>query len=599
MDDSWHVKSGPLITEWGENLDPHSIWMEYPRPQLQRSEWLNLNGFWDFELLPKEKEIPIDFSQTILVPFCPESILSGIATPVKPNQKMWYRKNFSIPEPWHSKEILLHFGAVDWKSKVYVNKVLIGEHQGGYTPFSFNITPAIHDKEENEIIVEVWDPSEKGHQPSGKQWLRPGVVFYTPTSGIWQTVWIEPVSHTHIDRINVISNIDENQLQLELKTVGGEDCEVFVEIQDENTITAEYTGNLKSKILLSVPNAKLWTPESPHLYSIIISLSKNNQEIDKIRSYCAMRKFSIAPDSQGIVRFHLNNKPYFMSGVLDQGYWPDGLYTAPSEAALFSDIQMMKEMGFNTIRKHIKIEPAIWYHYCDSHGMLVWQDMPNGGGKTVIGIQMLLHLLHITPRDDKHYRLWGYGDPALRKNFESELHEMITHLQIFPSIAIWVPFNEAWGQFDSVRMTNLIKSWDPTRLVDHASGWFDQKTGDFKSIHNYSQKLTLPKKEFNRAVIFSEFGGYTLKLEEHAWNPNKTFGYKKFQNVDELGNSFDHLYLQLIKPLISQGLSGIIYTQTSDVEIEYNGLISYDRKKLKFDKTHVKQINEALYRELE
>lgn len=596
----WAKKNASLMTPWADELSETTVWQEYPRPQMQRGEWLNLNGLWDFRIESENSSILNQYDHKILVPFCPESALSGVQLPIKPNDKIWYRKSFQIPKSWKNKDVILHFGAVDWKTTVYVNGKNVGQHKGGYNPFSFNISEYLTRDQENELVIEVWDPSETGHQPSGKQWLKPSMVFYTPISGIWQTVWLEPVSKDALANIRFTPDIDNEILIIDFSDPITEGIECKIEIFANNKLLITEVDPLKSQISIKIPNPQLWSPESPHLYDIKFTLSRLGQVIDVVDSYFAMRKYSLQKDNSGKTRFFLNNKPYFMSGVLDQGFWPDGLYTAPCDAALLYDIIMMKNMGFNTIRKHIKVEMARWYHHCDKIGMLVWQDMPNGGGKGVIIRQGIVSmLLKKSIRDDCRYWFSGYQDPATRFNFEKELLEMLDGLYNVPSIAIWVPFNEAWGQFDSVRITGVIKQRDPTRLVDHASGWFDQGCGDFKSIHDYSQNLRLPPLENQRAIIFSEFGGYTLMIDDHLWNPKKKFGYKKFQDMNEMQSKFADLFLQKIKPLIKQGLSGIIYTQTSDVEIEYNGLVTYDRKVVKFESEDLRKIHFELYQEID
>jgi len=547
----WAKKKAPLMTPWAENITENNVWQEYPRPQMHRTEWLNLNGLWDFTVVGKDDSPPNQFDLQILVPFCPESALSGLQIPIKPQDKMVYRKTFHIPEKWGKKDVLLHFGAVDWKTTVYVNEKVAGEHQGGYNPFSFNISQFLSQEDENEIVVEVWDPSETGHQPSGKQWLKPSMVFYTTISGIWQTVWLEPVSKSALPKFRLTPDIDEKVLIIDFSEGMTEDLQCQIDIFADDVVIKTEHGPLKSQYVIKIPDPKLWSPETPFLYDVKFTLTHQDEIVDEIKSYFAMRKFQLDQDQNGTTRFFLNNRPYFMSGVLDQGFWPDGLYTAPCDAALLYDIEMMKNMGFNSIRKHIKVEMARWYHYCDKIGMIVWQDMPNGGGKGVIYRQGIISmLLKQKIRDDRHYAFAGYKDPTIRANFESELVEMLDLMYNVPSIAIWVPFNEAWGQYDSARITEMIKQLDPSRLVDHASGWFDQGVGDFKSIHDYSQNLKLPPLEDKRAIVFSEFGGYTLLTEGHLWNPKKKFGYKKFQDLVEMQQRFGDLFLQKIKPLI-------------------------------------------------
>nr|NHJ87851.1 beta-galactosidase [Asgard group archaeon] len=592
-----------LNTPWFEEVSAEKPFLEYPRPQFARDTWINLNGLWNYAITPKTKKQIEKYDGEILVPFPIESALSGVKKQLKPSQYLWYQRKFTIPKDWSNDRILLHFGAIDWEAKVWVNNIEVITHQGGYTPFSVDITDKISIKGENDLQIRVYDPSEKGKQPSGKQWLKPGMVFYTTISGIWQTVWLENVPKNYLSKIKITPDIDRELLKLELDVKLDEQSEKIIDsnssmefrikIIDDGKIIKEITNkNHTFEILIS--NAKLWTPESPNLYDLEIELIMKNNTIDKIKSYFAMRKFSLEKDNENRYRFHLNNKPYFMIGLLDQGYWPDGLYTAPNDVALKYDIELAKEFGFNTIRKHIKVEPARWYYYCDKLGILVWQDMINGGGKKGIIGQYLAHISKVILNDTKCYWKSGQGRKSHRINFERELKEMIDHLYNVPSICIWVPFNEAWGQFDSYRIGNWLMKYDQTRLVDHASGWFDHKGGHFISIHDYQDKFRMPSESDARGVILSETGGYTRMIIDHSWNPQKKYGYKKFQTQKQVEQAYQNLVENILLPAKNQGLSGVIYTQTADVEIEYNGLITYDRKIKKMNPKIIANLNHKL-----
>ncbi|MHA1777176.1 MAG: glycoside hydrolase family 2 protein [Promethearchaeota archaeon] len=604
-----YFPSPPMLTKWGEKFDANKAWKSYPRPQLQRPKWLNLNGNWEYAISNlKLQNMPAPEGK-IRVPFPVESYLSGVQRSLTSKNLLWYRRTFIIPEEWKNQRIFLHFGAVDWESTIYVNNNLVGTHKGGYNPFNFDITPFLHSAfdKENVLMVKVYDPTEKGHQPSGKQWLKPAVVFYTPISGIWQTVWIEPVSINAIDRITLTPDIDKNQLSINLKThftpPENETNEnnwkstflLDIEIFHHKKSVFKESFKYQDSLCLDLPPLPRWTPEKPELFDLQITLRQDQKIHDQIQSYFAMRKFSLERDSKGIMRFHLNHKPYFMVGVLDQGYWPDGLYTAPNEDALRFDLEFLKKCGFNMVRKHIKTEPALWYRYCDQLGLIIWQDMPNGGGKGVIARSFILHLLNINPLDDKMYWLSGYQKLLVRENFQRELKEMVKNLYNFPSIAIWVLFNEAWGQFDTERLTEMLISWDHTRLVDSASGWFDKKVGHFLSTHNYKDNFRLQyKSNDNRGVLLSETGGYTLEIPGHLWNPKKKFGYKGIKTSAELEQAYFHLIDSVITPAVQKGLSGMVYTQITDVEIEYNGLMTYDRRIFKVKLDNIKRKNEEL-----
>ncbi|HUT79830.1 MAG TPA: glycoside hydrolase family 2 TIM barrel-domain containing protein [Candidatus Bathyarchaeia archaeon] len=601
---NWVKKDTTLTTPWFEGVSVDNPFPDYPRPQFVRDAWINLNGLWNYAITSNKIQETKNYDGKILVPYPLESALSGVKKQLRAKQFLWYHRVFTIPKHWEKNRILLHFGAVDWECKVCVNDVEVAIHKGGYTPFSIDITDIVITDGENHLRLRVYDPSEKGKQPSGKQWIKPGIVFYTTISGIWQTVWLESVPKNYISDIRMIPDIDRELLRLEINTEfdkhlkinnrNDTSFELKIRIPTKDIVLQEITNRNKQYFEIPIPKAKLWTPETPHLYELEIELLENKEPVDKIKSYFAMRKFSLAKDSNGYLRFHLNNKPYFMTGLLDQGYWPDGLYTAPSDEALKWDIELTKEFGFNTIRKHIKTEPARWYHYCDKLGVLVWQDMVNGGGKKGIISQFLAHIVGIKLQDTRCYWKSGQGKKSRRANFERELKEMIDTLFNVPSICLWVPFNEAWGQYDSLRISQWVMNYDPTRLVDHASGWFDHKGGNFISIHDYADKFNMPTKSITRGVLLSETGGYTRMIPNHSWNPKKKYGYKNFHTQEEVEQAYRNLVENILLPAKKMGLSGVIYTQTSDVEIEYNGLITYDRKVKKMNPEKIAKLNNKL-----
>lgn len=571
------------MTRWAGEIDPQNVLPEYPRPQMVREEWFNLNGLWDYSIKPLNEEAG-DYDGKILVPFPIEAALSGVKKPLLPEERLWYRRTFVIPDGWGDKRILLHFGAVDWRAEVWINKKRAGEHTGGYYPFSFDITKYILEGE-NEIVVSVWDPTDTYGQERGKQTLNPRGIFYTPISGIWQTVWIEPVPKDYIRAIKMTPDIDSRELSIGIET-GGENKGLEFEaiVYESGKEIAIEKGIASDTIRLKISNQRLWSPESPFLYDIKIQLIENGKTTDGIKSYFGMRKFSIDKDDRGIKRLFLNNEPLFQNGVLDQGYWPDGLYTAPTDEALSFDVEMTKKLGFNMTRKHIKVEPYRWYYHCDRLGLIVWQDMISGGG----GMNAFYHLIlpnlarGLKVKDNK-YKAFGRNNKENCDNYKKELKEMIDALYNVVCIGTWVPFNEAWGQFDSAKIADWVRKYDPTRCIDHASGWYDQGIGDVKSVHIYFRRLSMPKKLNDRTVVISEYGGYSLLEKGHVWCEDKEFGYKKFKKRKELQAAYTELIDRQLKPLIKKGVSAAVYTQLTDVETEINGLITYDREIVKVD----------------
>lgn len=575
---------------WTDKVDKNCPLPEYPRPQMVRDSFLNLNGIFDYAIVPKETEWVTDFDGKILVPFAVESLLSGVEKPLSPENRLWYRKAFTIPQDMQGKRILLHFGAVDWQCTVYVNHRLAGQHTGGYCAFSFDITDLLQDGE-NELVVCVFDPTEDGHQQRGKQVNQTHGFWYTATSGIWQTVWLEAVNPCHVENWRFLPDIDKELIHISTALSDAENTELQLQIRFGNEFV--FDGAITQEADVPVPNAKLWSPETPHLYNVTLTVLKDGVECDRVTGYFGMRKFNIAKDEKGITRLFLNNKPYFQRGLLDQGYWPDGGLTPPTDEAMIFDIREMKRLGFNMLRKHIKVEPARWYYHCDKLGMLVWQDMVSGGkyiGDFYAGVLPNIGILHI--KDDK-YKVFSREEPAWRDEFKEELCEMIDQLYNTVSLYCWVPFNEAWGQFDALAICDLVRKKDQSRVIDHASGWYDQGGGDIQSMHKYILPIRMRKLD-NRAFVITEYGGYSQKVPGHMWNPKKAFGYLMFGSLAKLSAAYEKLHKKQVIPLIEKGLSGTIYTQVSDVENEVNGIYTYDRAVLKMDEDMLKRINAQL-----
>ncbi|MDF2673402.1 MAG: Beta-galactosidase [Clostridiales bacterium] len=580
------------MTRWAKEVNPQSVLPEYPRPQMVREEWINLNGLWDYSIKAINEEETSEYDGKILVPFPIEAVLSGVKKPLMPDERLWYRRSFEIPDTWMGQSLLLHFGAVDWKAEVWINKKKAGEHTGGYYPFTFEISEYLVDGE-NELVVSVWDPTDTYGQERGKQTLKPNGIFYTPVSGIWQTVWMEPVPTDYIKSIKLTPDIDSEEISIGIEAVlENRDLEFEAIVYEKGKKITSGKGRIADTIKLEIPNPRPWSPESPFLYDVKIRLIENEIVLDEISSYFGMRKFSIEKDEEGIKRLFLNNEPLFQNGVLDQGYWPDGLYTAPTDEALEFDVKTTKKLGFNMTRKHIKVEPARWYYHCDRLGLIVWQDMISGGG----GMNALHHLIlpnfarGLKIKDNK-YKALGREERANRDNYKKELKEMIDALYNVPSIGMWVPFNEAWGQFDAVEIEEWVKRYDPTRCIDHASGWHDQRIGDIKSVHIYFRKLRMPKRINGRTVVVSEYGGYSLHEKGHVWCEDKEFGYKKFKTRNGLQVAYTSLINDQLKPLVQKGVSAAVYTQLTDVETEINGLITYDREIIKIDMDVLNDLN--------
>ncbi|MBQ7952781.1 MAG: beta-galactosidase [Alistipes sp.] len=575
----WKIAGDKIRTTWAENLDPNNVLPEYPRPQLERNEWMNLNGLWSYAVTDLTAAKPTTFDGQILVPFAIESALSGVQKRVTKDDILWYERTFTLPSSWNGKRVMLNFGAVDWSCDVYLNDILVGNHTGGYAPFSLDITAALT-KGEQRLVVRVWDPTDSVHNPVGKQRLNPSGIWYTAVSGIWQTVWLEPVAKTnHIEGITTDCDIVRGELYVDAATANSNGTlQIEVLDGDKSLYTTKVLPGVRAT--LPIKDAKLWTPDTPHLYTLKLSLIEKGKVVDSANSYAALRQFSVERDAMGHKRMTLNGAPIFMYGPLDQGWWPDGLYTAPTDEALLSDVILTKELGFNTIRKHIKVEPARWYYHCDQQGIIVWQDMPclalyqNKGewGRNNIG--------------------GGSDSPVTREEknrYYKEWAEIMDALRFFPSIGVWVPFNEAWGQFDTETVAEWTAANDPTRLINAASGGNLRLCGDILDIHNYPAP-SMPFHSSEYVVVLGEYGGIGYPIKEHLWWNKRNWGYIQFNNTDEVTDEYVK-YATMLKQFIPQGMAAAIYTQTTDVEGEVNGFVTYDRKVVKMDKAKVKAIN--------
>ena len=571
----WAQAESPLSTRWAKEVSPENALPEYPRPQLVRDRWVNLNGLWDYAITSVDVDKPRTLDGEIFVPFAIESSLSGVGKSVQPDQALWYHRQFETPKLNDGERLLLHFGAVDWETTVWVNGQHVGQHRGCFDPFSFDITDALADGDSQQIAIRVWDPTDTGDQPRGKQVLRPGGIFYTAVTGIWQTVWLEPVPAAHIRSLKVVPDIDNSTVSVTVDASARE--RVAIEVRDDGKTIASARGSGGETITLPIPDAKLWAPASPHLYDLEVDLESG----DDVSSYFGMRKIAVGRDDDGALRMFLNNKPLFQYGPLDQGWWPDGLYTAPTDEALKFDIEVTRELGFNMARKHTKVEPARWYYWADKLGLLVWQDMPT----------------FMARGQDHHVHKGQEQDARLaaqtRMQFYTELRAMIDGLHNHPSIVVWVPFNEGWGQHRTNEILQWTKQYDPTRLVDGPSGWEDRGWGDLKDMHNYPGPGMFPAMD-DRVSVLGEFGGLGLPLEGHLWQADRNWGYRTLKTREQLAAGYERLVTQLHR-LIGKGLAAAVFTQTTDVEIEVNGLLSYDRQIVKIDPQQLKAWHSKLY----
>ena len=583
----WKPAGDKIKTAWAEQVNPQQVLPEYPRPIMERADWQNLNGEWDYAIRPKGEVEPATFDGKILVPFAVESSLSGVQQMVGEANELWYKRTFQVPSAWKGKEILLHFGAVDWQADVFVDDVLIGSHVGGYTPFSLNVTPYLSAKSAtHKLVVRVWDPSDKGYQPRGKQVSNPEGIWYTPVTGIWQTVWLEPVNASHITAIKAIPDVDKQVMHVTVSTCSPSLASDIVEVEllDKGQVIASAKGVQGKELRLAVKQPTLWEPSNPYLYDMKVRLTKNGRSVDEVKSYTAFRKISTVRDAQGLMRMCLNDKPLFQYGPLDQGWWPDGLYTAPTDEALLYDIKKTNEWGFNMIRKHVKVEPARWYYHCDKEGILVWQDMPSGD------------------MDNQWKpRVYNGGTDRQRTeasiaNYYQEWKEIMDLCVSNPSVVVWVPFNEAWGQFDTEKVVAWTKAYDPSRLVNPASGGNHRPCGDILDLHNYPGPDMFLFDPI-RVNVLGEYGGIGLAVEDHLWWNKRNWGYIQFKNSNEVTAEYVK-YAKQLKDFVKKGFSAAVYTQTTDVEGEVNGLMTYDRKVIKINEAQVRAINQEVIRSM-
>jgi len=573
---------GHLLTRFAADIDPERVLPEYPRPQLERPEWINLNGRWEYRIAPRGSDVPGGFAPdgTILVPFPVESALGGVRRTVGPEREVVYRRSFAVPDDWRGRRVLLHFGAVDWEARVFVDGVEVGTHRGGYDPFSFDITAALAGGGggSHELTVVVHDPTDGGPQPRGKQVAKPEGIWYTPYTGIWQTVWLEPVPERSIERVRVTPDLADARALVAATLRGGAGGG-----PEERLRVAVAGGRWRAEgpadapLPLAVPGYENWSPESPRLYDLTVELLAGDRVVDRVTSHFGMRSVALGRDANGMTRIFLNGRPTFMFGPLDQGWWPDGLSTAPTDAALLSDLEVAKRLGFNLVRKHVKVEPARWYHHCDRLGLVVWQDMPSGDATMP------------WPRDGTE----GTRTAESTAIFGHELTRLLDERGGDTCIVAWVPFNEGWGQADTVRWTRFVEERDPSRLVIAASGGNDFGTGHVRDIHFYPQP-ECPPAETHRASVLGEYGGLGLPLAGHTWQGEKNWGYRQFADRSTLEETYLR-YVAALEPMVASHLSAAVYTQTSDVEIEVNGLLTYDRAVLKFDAGRLAAAHRRLY----
>lgn len=570
-----------IKTDWASEVVPENVLPEYPRPLMVRPTWKNLNGLWQYAITPKGEKTPTAYEGDILVPFCIESSLSGVQKTVGQDSALWYEKTFAVPNEWKNDRVLLHFGAVDWMTDVWVNGVKVGSHTGGYTPFTFDITQALAGKN-NKLVVRVWDPTDKSYVPRGKQVSNPEGIFYMAVTGIWQTVWLEPVPDAYIKSISTMPDLDKATVKVDIDFSNPTVDDLYwVDVIYEGEKVAEGKSINGQPVEVNMPEGFLtWTPDHPFLYDLKIKVFRRGKQIDAVDSYFAMRSFGTQRDDNGIVRLTLNGKPIFHYGPLDQGWWPDGLYTAPTDEALAYDVQKTKDFGFNMIRKHVKVEPARWYYHCDRLGIIVWQDMPSGdrgpGWNT------------------KEY---FQGPESLRsleseENYKKEWTEIITALKSQPCIGVWVPFNESWGQFKTPEIVEMTKKLDPTRLVNPASGGNFYQCGDVLDLHHYPDpKMVLY--DPTRATVLGEYGGIGRKVDGHTWVKDQGWGYVEFDTEEKVTDTYVE-YANILYKMIPQGFSAAVYTQTTDCETELNGLMTYDRKVIKLDEKRLHDINSKI-----
>ena len=582
----WKPVGDRIHTRWAAEIDVNNVLPEYPRPIMERGEWMNLNGLWNYAIVPMGSSSPSAYDGQILVPFAVESSLSGVGERLGLDKELWYQRSFEVPSSWKGKRILLHFGAVDWKADIWVNGIKVGAHTGGYTPFSFDVTAALR-RGSNEVTVKVWDPTDRGYQPRGKQSSRPQGIWYTPVSGIWQTVWLEPVAQQFISSVRTLPDIDRRLLTFDVATNLPQEVDRLEAIVlTDGKQVASGTALPGVPIEVAMPaDMQLWSPDHPFLYDVEINLYARGRVVDQVKSYAAMRKYSIRRDANGVMRLQLNNRDLFQFGPLDQGWWPDGLYTAPTDEALAYDIRKTKDFGFNMIRKHVKVEPARWYTHCDRLGVIVWQDMPNGDRSPEWQSTQYFNGRDVT------------RTPESEANYRREWKEIIDYLYSYPCIGVWVPFNEAWGQFKTPEIAAWTKQYDPSRLVNPASGGNHYACGDMLDLHKYpAPELYLY--DAQRPTVLGEYGGIGLAFEGHTWETNRNWGYVQFKTSEEATAEYVKYARQLLG-LSKHGFSAAVYTQTTDVEVEINGLMTYDREIIKLNEQEVRKINQEIIHSLD
>ena len=578
----WQPVGEKIRTPWAEQVRPEQVLPEYPRPQLQRSEWQNLNGLWHYAITEKDLPEPCQWDGEILVPFAVESSLSGVGRVPTADEELWYSRTFTVPKQWRGKRLLLHFGAVDWRAVVYINGIEAAVHEGGYTPFSVDATPFLCGRGEQRLTVRVYDPTDHGYQPRGKQVSRPRSIWYTSVTGIWQTVWMEPVQENYITRVVSTADVERQLMRIHVQTARNCADRVLVQLMDSarsQVLAQAYTYNGR-EVVFAVPDAHLWSPDSPYLYRLTVTLQRGKKHLDRVQSYAAMRTITRARDAQGHWRMQLNGRTLFQYGPLDQGWWPDGLYTAPTDEALAYDIIKTKDLGFNMIRKHVKVEPARWYYHCDRLGMLVWQDMPSGD----LG-------------NEWEPRQFNGGTDRQRtqqsaEDYYREWQQIMDFCMPFPSVVVWVPFNEAWGQFETEQVVAFTQQYDPSRLVNQASGGNFRHVGDITDLHNYPQP-DMYLYDSARVNVLGEYGGIGLPVEGHLWWNRRNWGYIRFATPDEVTAEYVR-YADMLKDLTAKGFAAAVYTQTTDVEGEVNGLMTYDRKMMKVNEEAVRAANRAV-----
>lgn len=603
---NWKAVEGKIMSQWAKKVNPENVWQEYPRPQFERAQWKNLNGLWDYAILKTNQIQPKRFQGKILVPFSFESSLSGVGKNIHPEDKMWYKRNFTLSENWKEKDVILHFEAVDYKCAVWVNDILVGTHKGGFDRFSFNITPYLKSKGQQKIVLAVEDATNFSSQPRGKQQINSSGIYYTPVSGIWQTVWLEAVSsEAYINQVKTTTDIDNSTVRLipisNVTLIDGYQVAIDVFFDDKKVASGKTQPN--NPVELKIDNAQLWSPDHPHLYDVKMHLvNPSGMVIDRVESYFGMRKISLG-DHKGVKYLFLNNAPLFHYGPLDQGWWPDGLLTPPSDEAMRYDIEMTKAMGFNMIRKHVKIEPDRWYYHCDQLGIMVWQDMPSYN-------RLALKTAEEMEKNKRKDRIYNPLERIKKEEadlqrssedatqFEFELRRMVDLHFNAPSIVMWVPFNEGWGQYDTCRISDYVKQLDPDRLVNPTSGWTLRPCGDIYDIHTYQVDLNVPPTALDRATVIGEFGGIGYPIQENLWNPEmRNWGYQTYYNAEELLKNYIYKFEQIVNMKQKNGLSAAVYTQTTDVEGEINGLITYDREVIKIPIETLNELHSKLYKE--